>query len=56
MTSAITKKEATMTTLTPGDAAPAFEALDQNGVPVDSNDFNGRKRFLFFYPKANTSG
>lgn len=56
MIAALTKKEATMTPLTPGDAAPAFEALDQNGVLIHSNDFNGRKLFLFFYPKANTSG
>lgn len=45
-----------MTPLTPGDAAPAFEALDQNNLSIDSNHFSGRKLFLFFYPKANTSG
>jgi peroxiredoxin Q/BCP len=42
--------------LTPGDAAPAFEAPDQNGNTVSLADFSGRKLFLFFYPKANTSG
>ena len=43
-------------TLKPGDPAPAFSASDQNGTPVSLDDFNGRKRFIFFYPKANTSG
>lgn len=45
-----------MPTLNPGDAAPAFEALDQNGASIHSNRFNGRKLFVFFYPKASTSG
>jgi peroxiredoxin Q/BCP len=39
-----------------GDRAPAFEALDQTQTPVRLADFQGRKLFLFFYPKANTSG
>lgn len=45
-----------MTTLTPGDSAPAFEAPDQNEKTVSLADFDRRKLFLFFYPKANTSG
>ncbi len=45
-----------MATLSPGDAAPAFEASDQNDQPHTLTDFSGRKLFLFFYPKANTSG
>ncbi len=45
-----------MTQLKPGDQAPAFEAPDQNGNTVSLGDFNGRKLFIFFYPKANTSG
>lgn len=45
-----------MKTLAPGDAAPMFRAADQNGNTVGIEDFAGRKRFVFFYPKANTSG
>ncbi len=45
-----------MDKLQPGDPAPAFSAPDQNGNTVDMTDFAGRKLFVFFYPKANTSG
>lgn len=45
-----------MQTLSIGDNAPAFEAPDQNGKAVSLADYAGRKLFLFFYPKANTSG
>jgi len=45
-----------MATLNPGDSAPAFAAPDQNGQTVRLADFAGRNLFLFFYPKANTSG
>ncbi|BBO71957.1 hypothetical protein DSCA_58870 [Desulfosarcina alkanivorans] len=38
------------------DRAPAFSAVDQNGDTVSLKDFKGRKCFVFFYPKANTSG
>ena len=39
-----------------GDKAPDFEALDQDGSILRLADFHGRPLFLFFYPKANTSG
>ena len=45
-----------MTTLQAGDPAPDFSAPDQNEKRVNLSDFKGRKLFLFFYPKANTSG
>jgi peroxiredoxin Q/BCP len=45
-----------MAALTPGDKAPAFEAQDQDGNTVKSTAFKGGRLFLFFYPKANTSG
>ena len=45
-----------MAQLKPGDNAPAFEAPDQDGNTLSSDDFMGRKLFIFFYPKANTSG
>jgi peroxiredoxin Q/BCP len=45
-----------MAQLKPGDSAPPFQALDQNGNTVKLEDFRGRRLFLYFYPKANTSG
>ncbi len=45
-----------MEKLKPGDPAPAFTAPDQNGHTVSLKDFKGRKCFIFFYPKAGTSG
>ena len=45
-----------MPELKPGSGAPPFEAQDQNGNTVRRSDFDGRKLFVYFYPKANTSG
>lgn len=45
-----------MTTLSPGDKAPAFTLLDQDGKKVKLSDFKGRKVLVFFYPKADTGG
>ncbi|HHC79954.1 MAG TPA: thioredoxin-dependent thiol peroxidase [Flavobacteriia bacterium] len=45
-----------MTTLTVGDAAPDFEALDNQGNTVRLSDYKGKKLVLFFYPKASTPG
>ncbi|CAN5325787.1 thioredoxin-dependent thiol peroxidase [soil metagenome] len=45
-----------MTTLKPGDQAPQFSALDQDGNKVELNDFKGKKLVVFFYPKASTPG
>jgi len=39
-----------------GDPAPPVTAPDQDGQKVGLKDFKGRKCFIFFYPKANTSG
>jgi peroxiredoxin Q/BCP len=44
-----------MNELQPGHPAPAFTAEDQHGNTVSLADFKGRKCFIFFYPKANTS-
>jgi len=43
-----------MTTLQPGDKAPDFTALDQNGKEVKLTDYKGKKLILYFYPKDNT--
>jgi peroxiredoxin len=50
------KEKPIMTTLHNGDPAPDFTAPDQNGNSVSLAVFKGRKLFIFFYPKANTSG
>ncbi len=39
-----------------GDKAPYFRTSDQDGNPIDLNDYKGSKLILFFYPKANTPG
>ena len=43
-----------MTHLKPGDKAPSFSGLNENGEKVLLNDFKGKKLILFFYPKDNT--
>jgi thioredoxin-dependent peroxiredoxin len=45
-----------MKTLNAGDKAPGFDLEDQNGQHVRLSDFSGKKLFLYFFPKANTSG
>ena len=45
-----------MTTLNAGERAPEFKAPDQHGNTVKLTDYRSRKLFVFFYPKANTSG
>jgi thioredoxin-dependent peroxiredoxin len=42
--------------LAPGDKAPAFALLDQDGTTVKLSDFKGRKVLVYFYPKADTPG
>lgn len=45
-----------MAQLKPGEPAPLFDLLDQQGQAVKLTDFKGKKVLLFFYPKALTSG
>ena len=45
-----------MKTLNSKDKAPHFDLKDQNSQNVQLSDFTGKKLFLYFYPKANTSG
>lgn len=42
--------------LAPGDLAPDFTLLDQNGDPVTLSEFRGSKVVLYFYPEAMTPG
>ncbi len=45
-----------MKTLQVGDKAPYFKVSDQDGNEISSNDYEGKKWIVFFYPKANTPG
>lgn len=45
-----------MKKLNTGDKAPYFKLKDQSGQSVGLSHFAGKKLFLYFYPKANTSG
>ena len=45
-----------MTNLKPGDNAPKFEAVDQDGNTHKLSDYKGKKLVVFFYPKASTPG
>ena len=45
-----------MTTLRPGDPAPAFTLKDQVGQDVSLGDFVGRRVLVYFYPQADTPG
>jgi thioredoxin-dependent peroxiredoxin len=45
-----------MSTLAPGDRAPAFTLVDQAGEKVKLSDFKGSNVVVYFYPKADTPG
>lgn len=45
-----------MTTLSPGDAAPAFTLPANGGGMVRLSDLKGKKVVLYFYPKDDTTG
>ena len=45
-----------MATLKPGDKAPEFSGIDQDGQPISLADYKGKKVILYFYPKDNTPG
>jgi peroxiredoxin Q/BCP len=44
-----------MTTLQPGDKAPSFSAIDQDGKKVTLSSFKGKKLILYCYPKDLTA-
>jgi thioredoxin-dependent peroxiredoxin len=39
-----------------GDAAPAFELLDDAEKTVRLKDFHGQPLVIYFYPRADTPG
>ncbi|SCY80374.1 thioredoxin-dependent thiol peroxidase [Flavobacterium caeni] len=43
-----------MTNLKPGDKAPNFKAIDQDGNVRKLSDYKGKKLVVFFYPAADT--
>lgn len=45
-----------MNTLKAGDAVPNFQVNDQDGNPVTTADYKGKKWIVFFYPAASTPG
>ena len=45
-----------MTHLQPGDKAPDFTSVDQNGESISLANFIGKKVVLYFYPKDDTPG
>ncbi|MBS4064791.1 MAG: peroxiredoxin, partial [Chitinophagaceae bacterium] len=42
------------TQLKPGDTAPVFTGIDQNGNTVTLRDYKGKKLVLYFYPEDDT--
>src|SRR4030067_2068857 len=45
-----------MTTLKPGDMAPDFELVSDQGTKGRFSSLRGRKVVLYFYPKDDTTG
>jgi peroxiredoxin Q/BCP len=45
-----------MTQLKPGDNAPDFTGMDQDGNALSLADFKGSKLVIYFYPRDNTPG
>lgn len=43
-----------VTKLKAGDKAPAFKGIDQDGKPISSASYKGKKIILYFYPQDLT--
>lgn len=43
-----------MTHLKPGQDAPDFNSVDQEGKEIKLSDYKGKKLALYFYPRDNT--
>jgi peroxiredoxin Q/BCP len=55
-TSFVVMSDSVPTMLKPGDKAPDFTLLDQDGNKVKLSSFKGRTVLVYFYPKADTPG
>ena len=42
--------------LKPGDTAPGFALLSDQGKVVQLKDLRGKRVIVYFYPKADTPG
>ena len=42
--------------MNPGELAPDFELISDEGTPIKLSNMRGKKVVLFFYPKADTPG
>ena len=42
--------------ISPGDVAPPFSLMNQDGEAVELASFVGRRVLVYFYPKADTPG
>ena len=42
--------------LSPGDAAPSFSSVNQDGVKLSLSDYSGSKLVIYFYPRDMTPG
>lgn len=45
-----------VTRLKPGDKAPDFKGIDQQGNSLSLNNYKGKKLIIYFYPKDDTPG
>lgn len=52
----ISKQSEAANTPKPGDTAPDFRLVDQNGTIKSLSDFSGQWVVLYFYPKDDTPG
>ena len=52
----ISKQSEAANTPKPGDTAPEFRLVDQNGTIRSLSDFSGQWVVLYFYPKDDTPG
>ena len=42
--------------LSPGEAAPSFSSVNQDGVKLSLSDYSGSKLVIYFYPRDMTPG
>lgn len=52
----LTGSSSAYATLAPGEKAPAFSAVNQDGKKIQLSDFKGQFVLIYFYPKDDTPG